>query len=327
MNSPKQSTISLLIFILGGEIFGSLPIMYPKSMWKSFPSFVSIKLSKCLSPTPSKYVMTEYPAHDSTKFCIDCMVHPPGPFGSGLWIAMYARRLSCSFKMSAIAEDFTNSIKPISVEVAKTRYVVSRKSKFSRFHNLSMSWINCTHSWSCLQSSPLLNMTFWVSSLMSRNASFNGLKALLNTKLSSELIPVKLIKGSNKCGMLCVKYVNSVPMPCPFRIARSLSTFLAPLKFKMSTVIEVKRSINTPCRFSAIHCCVPFGPRSWQACSNIWWVAMARRSKLGFSKPTTRNQYKKLAKTSFLSAREMRNLDKTESSEGSYRNAWTSWSK
>src|SRR5262245_48747575 len=36
--------------------------MYPKSAWKKCPSGVNSKLSRCRSPTPRRYVTTQYPA-------------------------------------------------------------------------------------------------------------------------------------------------------------------------------------------------------------------------------------------------------------------------
>lgn len=40
-------------------LFGSLPKMKPKSMWKNMPSLVIIRFSRCLSPIPSKYVAVQ----------------------------------------------------------------------------------------------------------------------------------------------------------------------------------------------------------------------------------------------------------------------------
>mmetsp|Transcript_17241 Transcript_17241/g.47751 ORF Transcript_17241/g.47751 Transcript_17241/m.47751 type:complete len:225 (+) Transcript_17241:2197-2871(+) len=59
---PMPSTISRVRRKGGGNGFGSLPNMNPKSMWKKRPVVVMRMFSKCRSPTPSRYVMTQYPA-------------------------------------------------------------------------------------------------------------------------------------------------------------------------------------------------------------------------------------------------------------------------
>jgi hypothetical protein len=58
---PIPSAISFVRRNAGGRGLGSRPKIKPKSIWKKCP-VGCIMLSRCRSPTPSRYVRTQYPA-------------------------------------------------------------------------------------------------------------------------------------------------------------------------------------------------------------------------------------------------------------------------
>lgn len=69
---------------------------HPKSMWKSTPSGSSMRLSRCRSPTPSRYVTTQLPAQLRVKLSRASRFMPRGPPGSALWCRKNSSTLSAS---------------------------------------------------------------------------------------------------------------------------------------------------------------------------------------------------------------------------------------
>mmetsp|Transcript_11372 Transcript_11372/g.36330 ORF Transcript_11372/g.36330 Transcript_11372/m.36330 type:complete len:214 (+) Transcript_11372:157-798(+) len=138
---PMPTSISFVSRIGGGFHFGSRPKMYPKSTWNRWPVGLSMMLSRCLSPMPSRYVITAYPAHDRTNTSSTCgSTAPPGAGPPG----RFRRK---KFWMSPTADmgtaSDTNSTKPSLALVASTRYGLRCRSRFTCFSIRSMIRIIC----------------------------------------------------------------------------------------------------------------------------------------------------------------------------------------
>mmetsp|Transcript_642 Transcript_642/g.2339 ORF Transcript_642/g.2339 Transcript_642/m.2339 type:complete len:388 (-) Transcript_642:207-1370(-) len=246
---------------------------------------------------------------------------------------------------------------PWSMSVARTRYGVSFRSRFSRFSRRSMSEKSCTHTWSCLKSSPRLKMMPYflspggagsagalahaaaaaaavassrapasASGSSTTNVSLSGASADLKTVHSLGTIRRARMEGSSGSGRGLPADVSSSSSPSSERSVRRRSPFLlAPLADSSLPAMATSCFKNCVWRRYVSRSSSTAGPRSSDACSNMLRMCPARSEKLASASSTKRYHCRKLARVALRTARLTRKRASGESSSASKRSACTSW--
>mmetsp|Transcript_84038 Transcript_84038/g.238121 ORF Transcript_84038/g.238121 Transcript_84038/m.238121 type:complete len:343 (+) Transcript_84038:441-1469(+) len=194
---PPIATTILLVIRNGGGLtyffLGSSPKMYPKSIWQKRPSGSIITLPRCLSPTPSRYVITAYPARDLLKVSSASCLIPSSLSGSGWCVRRYSPTPLAPLSSSSTAVDgdpssaTINSSTPLLCLVARTSYVVNFKSIPTFFKHLSITLMSWTTSWSCRTSSPFLIIILYLH-LFPRRCRRSPMRLLTLSSASAPMI-------------------------------------------------------------------------------------------------------------------------------------------